>query len=264
MLQAPAPSTADSEQRALPSKYFFCSDLVTLLPPSSSLRASSVWLVFLPSYPAVHHWLPFTQVKPLHQPLQAPPSGPQVLSGKVVEILSIATSTPQTHTHTYIPHILYPQPLFTHSHAHTLIYYTHPTPVHVFTHNHTHTYIHMHTHSRITHIPQPQHIFTHSHTLTYTHAHICTLIHINISHIYSTPNTCIHIQSHTHTHSHTSHILHPHSMNHTLIYPDLTSWSLSMLPHGTLGFCSQGEKEKSQKEKSNLPLLPPVFIPGLR
>ena len=72
-----------------------------------------------------------------------------------------------------------------------------------------------------------------------------------------------HTVTYTHTHSHTPHIPHPHPLNHTLIYPDLTSWSLSSLPQGTLGFCSQGEKEKSQKEKSNLPLLPPTFIPGL-
>lgn len=253
---------ADSEERGLPSKYFFCSDLVTLLPPSSSLRASSVWLVFLPSYPAVHHWLPFTQVKPLHRPFQAPPSGPQVFSGRVVEILSIATSTPQTHTHT--------SPTYStlnhcsHTHMHTHSYTTHTPSQYMYSHTitHTHTFTCIHTHVLHTY-PNPS-IYIHTHTLTYTHTHICTLIHIHISHIYSTPNTCIHTQSHTHTHSHTPHILHPHSMNHALIYPDLSSWSLSMLPQGTLGFCSQGEKEKSQKEKSNLPLLPPVFIPGLR
>ena len=160
-----------------------------------------------------------------------------------MEILSIATSTPQTHTHLHTPHTLPLAIIHTLTCVYTLIYHTHRTPTHVFTHTHTHshTHIYSHAHTCITHIPQPQHIYSHTVTHFHTHTHICTLIHIYISHMYSTPNTCIHTHSHTHTH-----ILHPHPMNHTLIYPDLTSWSLSMLPQGTLGFCSQGEKEESE------------------
>lgn len=193
---------ADSEERGLPSKYFFCSDLVTLLPPSSSLRASSVWLVFLPSYPAVHHWLPFTQVKPLHRPFQAPPSGPQVFSGRVVEILSIATSTPQTHTHTY------------------------PT---YSTLNHC-SHTHMHTHSYTIHTP-PQYMYSH----TITHTHIFTCIHTHVLHTYPNPSIYIHTHTHsymhTNTHTHITHILHSqHMYSHTVTYTHTFTYSTHTPP----------------------------------
>ena len=132
--------------------------------------------------------------------------------------------------HTHIPHTPHPNTCI-HTHSHTLTY------THIFTC----------THMYYTHTPTPAHIFTHSHTLTHTHSYMHTNTHIHITHVLHSQ----HMYSHTltHAHSHTPHILHPHPMNHTLIYPDLTSWSLSMLPQGTLGFCSQGPPTPARRQE---------------
>lgn len=132
--------------------------------------------------------------------------------------------------HTHIPHTPHPN-----------------TCIHTHTHSHTHIYSTC-TRMYYTHTTTPAHIFTHSHTLTHTHSHMHTNTHTHITHVLHSQHMYSHTLTYTHTLTYSTHTP-PHPRESCLVYPDLASWSLSMLPQGTPGLLLTRRKE-SQKGKS--------------